>query len=50
VYGLLPKPQARADGIEGRTELVIGYDARTHTFLISSTRFVDAGHWAEEFI
>jgi hypothetical protein len=52
LYSLLPQPQAGADGIEGGTEMVIGYDAETHTYLISAKRAIreTENHWATAFI
>jgi hypothetical protein len=35
LYSLLPRPQASVDGIEAGTEMVLGYDAETHTYLVT---------------
>jgi len=48
LYSLLPQPQASADGIEGGTEMVLGYDAETNTYLASpkQTAVETKDHWA----
>jgi hypothetical protein len=52
LYSLLPQPQAGADGIEGGTEMVLGYDAETRTYLLSSKQAVESldEHWANDFL
>jgi len=50
LYSLLPQPQASADGIEGGTEMVLGYDAATRTFLMSPKKAASEieKHWASD--
>jgi len=52
LYSLLPQPQAGADGIEGGTEMVLGYDAETHTYLLSPKEKVEQvnEHWGDTYI
>lgn len=52
LYSLLPQPQADVDGIEGGTEVVLGYDAETHTYLASPKRSVveNEDHWASDIL
>jgi len=52
LYSLLPKTQAVADGIEGGTEMVLGYDAETNTYLASPKQAVieTEDHWANEIL
>ncbi|AXG11625.1 hypothetical protein [Haloplanus rubicundus] len=51
LYALLPRTQAVADGIEGGTTLVLGYDAETNTYLVSPKHAVEEAddHWASNF-
>jgi len=51
LYSLLPRRQAKADGIEGGTTLVLGYDAETNTYLVSPKHAVveNEDHWANKF-
>ena len=51
LYSLLPQPQAGTDGIEGGTEMVLGYDAEAHTYLLSPKPTVSDidDHWATNF-
>ena len=50
LYSLLPQTQAVADGIEGGTEMVLGYDAETNTYLASPKWAVSEteDHWASD--
>jgi len=52
LYSLLPQTQAAADGIEAGTEMVLGYDAETNTYLASPKRVVAESdeHWANDII
>nr|WP_256405423.1 hypothetical protein [Haloplanus ruber] len=50
LYSLLPQPQAGTDGIEGGTEMVLGYDAETQTYLVTPKRTVGEEHWATDFL
>jgi hypothetical protein len=52
LYSLLPQPQAGADGIAGGTEMVLGYDAETNTYLASPKRAVveNEDHWASDIL
>jgi hypothetical protein len=51
LYSLLPQPPASSDGIEAGTEMVLGYDAATNTYLASPKHAVEDAedHWASEF-
>jgi hypothetical protein len=52
LYSLLPQPPASSDGIEAGTEMVIGYDAETHTYLASPKHAVAETdeHWANDIL
>jgi len=51
LYALRPRTQVVADGIEGGTTLVLGYDAETNTYLVSPEHAVEEtdDHWANSF-
>lgn len=50
VYSLVPGDIAKANGIEQGTELVLGYDPVTKTWLATPRDEVGPGHWAEDFV
>lgn len=52
LYSLIPQPQASVDDIRGGTEMVLGYDAETHTYLISPKKRAEVmdEHWANDHI